>query len=323
MKIGLLTDALGHLSRNETLKWCAGAGLDLVELGTGGYSDTPHADLAQLISDAASRDRLAGEVADHGLELGAFNVSGNILHPNQAIADKHRADFKATIQLAQQMKVNTVVAMSGCPGGPGGGAWPVFAGGAWLPDMENLWEWQWTESIAPAWQELSVWAASEAPDVQICLELHPGTSIYNASSFDLLRTVTGENVRVNLDPSHFWWQGMDPVTVVDALPGVIGWSHGKDTTLHADRINEHGVLDYRWPATAEVMPWHFSAVGTGHSTQEWATLIEAMVRSGLDSAISIEHEDPTLSPEDGILASLSGIRSALHLRQLQNQGATE
>jgi sugar phosphate isomerase/epimerase len=312
MQIGLLTDAFEHLPRSQALAWCAEHRISQVEFGIGGYSPAPHASLAELSASAAARDALAGELAGHGVTLGALNVSGNPLHPDPAVGGKHDADLRATLELAQQLGVPRVVAMSGCPGGPGGGGWPVFAGGAWLPDMEGLWDWQWRERIGPYWRELSRWAASAAPDVRICLELHPGTSVYNAESFLLLREVTGDNVLVNLDPSHFWWQGMDPVTVIGALDGLIGWSHGKDTVIHPARLAMGGSLDFGWPRAAPAdMPWHFCAVGAGHPAPEWAALVQALQRAGLEDTISIEHEDPDLSPEDGVLASLDGLRQAL------------
>jgi len=312
MQIGLLTDAFDHLNRSQALDWCAGNGISRVEFGTGGYSPAPHASLAELSASAAARDALAGELAGHGITLGALNVSGNPLHPDPAVGGKHDADLRATVELAHQLGVPTVVAMSGCPGGPGGGGWPVFAGGAWLPDMEGLWDWQWRERIGPYWRELSRWAAAAAPGVRICLELHPGTSIYNAESFLLLREVTGDNVLVNLDPSHFWWQGMDPVRVIGALDGFIGWSHGKDTLIDPARLAMTGSLDFGWPRAAPAdMAWHFCAVGAGHPAPDWVALVQALQRAGLTDTISIEHEDPNLSPEDGVLASLEGLRQAL------------
>jgi sugar phosphate isomerase/epimerase len=166
----------------------------------------------------------------------------------------------------------------------------VFAGGAWLPDMEGLWDWQW-ERIAAYWRELSAFAAAEAPDAVVCLELHPGTSIYNAESYRRLREVTGPNVRVNLDPSHFFWQGIDPLVAVEELGDAIAFVHGKDTLLHPDRIARHGVLDFRWPADAETMPWHFAAVGAGRPVEAWAELLRALADVGYDGVVSIEHED--------------------------------
>jgi sugar phosphate isomerase/epimerase len=308
--IALLTDALEHRPLDDIAAWCAGRGITGLEIGVGGYSPAPHADLAALQAQR-ERDALLARVAARECKIVALNASGNPLHPDPAIRSAHDAALRGAVRLAAALGVPRVIAMSGCPGGPGGGAWPVFAGGAWLPDMEGLWQHQWAHEIAPYWRALSPWAAEVAPGVDICLELHPGTSIYNAASFVLLAEVTGENVKVNLDPSHFWWQGIDPVTTVRALDRRIGFVHGKDTLVHPERVALHGVLDFRWPAAADTMPWHFCAVGRGRPEQEWRALFAALRDVGYDGPVSIEHEDPTLPAEAGIEASLEGLRAAL------------
>jgi len=312
MRCGVFTDGLGHLSLEAAAAWCAERGVGELELGVGGYSPAPHLDLERLLADGTARDELLRTVDGAGCRLSALNASGNPLHPDAAVSTAHDRALRGAIRLAGLLGLDTVVAMSGCPGGPGGGAWPVFAGGAWLPDMEGLWEWQWAERIAPYWQELGAWVAAEAPGVRICLELHPGTSIYNPESFQLLRAVAGEHVLVNLDPSHFWWQGIDPAVAVARLHGCIGFAHGKDTTVHAERVAQNGVLDFLWPSAApETRSWHFSAVGAGHDDETWRGLVAALRRAGYDGLVSVEHEDPLLAPEAGIEASLAGLARVL------------
>ena len=311
--LSVLTDALGHMSLREALRWCAGHGVAGVEFGVGGYSPAPHLAREPLLADAGARRDLIGTVAEANLEIVALNASGNPLHPDPEIAEEHAQALRDAVVLAGELDVRRVVAMSGCPGGPGAygsGSWPLFAGGAWLPDMEGLWPQQFEQSIAPFWQEFSDWAKAAAPDVLVCLELHPGTSIYNAESFARLREVTSDQVAVNLDPSHFWWQGIDPVATIERLDGAVAFVHGKDTLLHPDRIAVHGVLDFRWPAEPETMPWHFCAVGRGRPLSEWSALLRTLDRHGYHGPISIEHEDPNLEAEAGIEASIIGLRAA-------------
>jgi sugar phosphate isomerase/epimerase len=283
--VALLTDALAHRSLEDVVAWCGERGIGGLEIGVGGYSSAPHV------------DSLSAEV-----DVVAFNASGNPLHPDPAVALAHDGALRRALTLAAEMGVPRVVAMSGCPGA---GHWPVFAGGAWLPDMEGLWDEQWP-TIAEYWRGLSAWAPA---GVDICLELHPGTSIYNAASFARLADVVGDNVKVNLDPSHFWWQGIDPVATVRALAGRIGFVHGKDTLVHPGRVALHGVLDFRWPG--DDMPWHFAAVGRGRPVAEWRALFGALADAGYAGPVSIEHEDPDLDAEAGIEASLDGLRAAL------------
>jgi sugar phosphate isomerase/epimerase len=312
LRSGVFTDGLTHLSLRDAAAWCAERNVLDLELGAGGYSAAPHLDLHTLLRDATARDELLRTIEGAGCRLSALNASGNPLHPDPESSAAHDAALRGAVQLAALIGVDRVVAMSGCPGGPENGSWPIFAGGAWLPDMEGLWEWQWRERISPYWRELSEWASREAPEVNICLELHPGTSIYNPASYLALREVTHGNVLVNLDPSHFWWQGIDPIRAIAALNGCIGFSHGKDTTLHHERIATDGVLDFLWPSSQPAArPWHFSAVASGHDSPSWSLLVGALRRSGYDEVISIEHEDPLLEPEEGIDASLAALARVL------------
>src|SRR5205807_10464704 len=122
------------------------------------------------------------------------------------------------------------------------------------------------------------------------------------------------NVRVNLDRSHFWWQGIDPVRTVQELGEDVAFVHGKDTLVYPERVALHGVLDFRWPGTADEMPWHFCAVGEGRSDAEWVSLLQALQDAGYDGVISVEHEDPRYSPEDGIERSIAGILRAQSAR---------
>jgi len=311
VNVGLFTDALSHRTLADVLTWCGEREIAAVELGVGGYSSAPHADLSNLLVERSARNELIRATADAGVTVAALNVSGNPIHPDERVAAKDDSALRGAVELAELLGVSRVVAMSGCPGGPGGGGWPIFAGGAWLPDMVGLWEWQLTERIEPYWRAISGWAAEMGPNVSICLELHPGTSIYNAESYHRLRQVTGPNILVNLDPSHFWWQGIDPLQAIDDLAGSIGYAHGKDTRLLPKNIARHGVLDFRWPSAAGGTPWHFAAVGTAHSAEEWRQLLDALRRAGYDDVVSIEHEDPRYEPEAGIDASVEGLLAAM------------
>ena len=86
--------------------------------------------------------------------------------------------------------------------------------------------------------------------------------------------------------------------------------HGKDTLLHPDRIAMHGVLDFRWPADADTMPWHFCAVGRGRPVCRVGGAARAhSPTTATTGPISIEHEDPNLEPEAGIDASIAGLTS--------------
>ena len=294
----------------DALRWCAERGIAHIEIGVGGWKQADHLDLDALLRDARERDRLQGELREHGLVLSCVNAAGNPLHPDPAVGEQHAALLRGAVELAALLGCDRVVTMSGCPGGRDGGSTPVFASWPVVPDDETLWEWQLEHRLAPFWRELSAWAAAAAPEVMICLELHAGASAYNPASFARLREAAGPNVGVNLDPSHFWWQGMDPLAVIDEVGPAIGFAHGKDTLVHPDRVRRNGLLDLAFPVDPDTASWHFCAVGSGHDDATWAALVAALRSAGYDGVVSIEHEDPRVTPEEGIETSLAALRRA-------------
>jgi sugar phosphate isomerase/epimerase len=308
----VFNDGLAHLSRAEAFAWCAGEGLEAIEMGVGGWAKAPHQlPLDDLLRDAAGRDRLLGELADHGLALSCVNAAGNPLHPDPAVGERHAALLRGAIELAGLLGVDRVVTMSGSPGGRDGSRMPVFAPWALTPDDEPLWNWQYEQRLAPFWRQLGAWARDTAPGVVICLELHAGASAYSPLSYLRIAESGGSNVGVNFDPSHFWWQGIDPLRVLDEVGDRVAFSHGKDTLLHADRIARDGVFDFRFPVDPETAPWHFASVGSGRGVEEWSRLLSALRASGYDGDVSIEHEDPRVDAEQGIRESHAALREAL------------
>lgn len=322
MRLGLFTDGLAHLTRREAFAWCAAHELTDVEMSVGTWGARTHLDLAALLAGGASgsrggnggnaaRDALAKDLDDFGLRLSAVNAAGNPLHPDPAARAAAQSALRGAVELAALLGVDRVVTMAGCPGGRTGGPIGVFGLWSVSNDDESIWAWQMEAEVGPYWHELSQWTAAAAPDVRICLELHPGVSVYSVDTYWALRTFTEANVWVNLDPSHFWWQGADPVRVIESLDGAIGWSHGKDTTLYPDRVAVRGVLDHAFPPDPATSSWHFSAVGDGHDVTTWRAIIRALQAAGHDGVVSIEHEDPSLTPEECIARSAKTLAEAV------------
>ena len=312
LRIGVFNDGLAHLTREEAFAWCADEGLDAIEMGVGGWARAPHQlPIDALLRDRAERDRLSGQLAEHGLALSCVNAAGNPLHPDPSVGERHAAALRAAVELAALLGVERVVTMSGCPGGRDGGPAAVFSPWALSADDESLWNWQYEHRLVPFWREFGAWSRDTAPAVTICLELHAGASAYSPGSYLRIAEAGGANIGVNFDPSHFWWQGIDPLRVLDEIGDRVAFSHGKDTLLYADRIARDGVFDFRFPVDPDTAPWHFASVGSGRGIEEWSALLAALRAVGYDGDISIEHEDPRVEAERGIRDSHTALRAAL------------
>ncbi len=306
MRLGVVTEPLCGRPLNEVLAWLKRAAPEVtdLELVAGGYGPTDHCDRQGLLGDARRREAWLAEIREHGFRIAALNASGNPLHPYRTIAARHDAELRETIRLAALLGVDRVVAMAGLPeAGERGGEIPHFAAGGWLPYLEGVFEWQWERRVAPYWTELCEFARQEHPRLLICLELHPGTCVYNVETFERAAAL-GANIAANLDPSHFFWQGMDALAVVQAIGPRIGHAHAKDVAFNREALALNGLLDHRWPREPAALPWRFAAAGRVHDGEWWAELVAALGPTPARS-LSIEHEDPLEPVEEGIAHSSS------------------
>jgi sugar phosphate isomerase/epimerase len=297
----VVTEAFANKSLNQVMDWLVAnaPAVTALELGAGGYAPTGHCDVAGLLRDASARQRWLNEIAARGLRVAALNVWGNPLHPDKAIATQHDADLRDAVRLAAMIGVDRVVALAGCPPGATGDRTPHFAGGGWLPYLESIHEAQWNEAVEPYWSAVAEFAAREHPQLLICLELHPGTVVYNVETFDRIAAL-GDSIAANIDPSHFFWMGMDPIAVVEAIGDRAGHCHGKDVEFAKRNLALNGLLDRRWPRPPDEMPWNFAVVGRGRDAAWWRGFAGELAKSTRVHTIAIEHEDPFVAPELGI-----------------------
>jgi sugar phosphate isomerase/epimerase len=300
-RIGVVTEAFANRTLVDVMDWLvqeAPSVTDL-EIGTGGYAPTGHCDMPRLLRDSAARKSWLHEISTRALGIGALNVWGNPLHPDPAVAKKHDADLRDTIRLAAMLGVDRVVALAGCPAGAPGDVTPHFAGGGWLPYLEGIHEAQWESTVEPYWLEIAEFVTDEHPQLLVCLELHPGTAVYNVETFNRIAGL-GDAIAANIDPSHFFWMQMDPLAVIDRIGDRAGHCHGKDVVFSQDHLAVNGLLDRRWPRPPEEMPWNFAVVGRGKAQRWWHGFVGALAARGRVHTIAIEHEDPLVAPEIGV-----------------------
>jgi sugar phosphate isomerase/epimerase len=301
VRLSVVAEAFLDRSLAELLEWLANAAPEItgLELGSGGYAPHPHCDRSELLGSAQARTRWSNAIAAGGFDVVALNAWGNPLHPDAEVANRHDSDLRDTIRLAAQLGVDRVVALAGAPAATPGDHTPHFAGGGWLPYLEGIYESQWERVAVPYWSQLSELARAEHPELLICVELHPGTLVYNLETFSRL-TALGPNLVANVDPSHFFWQQMDTEAVIGALAGRIGHAHAKDVRFNQRVLATSGLLDHRWPAATSEVPWSFATVGHGHDARWWSEFVGWLTRAG-GCSVAIEHEDPDVPAEVGVV----------------------
>jgi sugar phosphate isomerase/epimerase len=115
-----------------------------------------------------------------------------------------------------------------------------------------------------------------------------------------LRTIAGNAVGCNLDPSHMFWQGIDPIAAVRLLGDAIYYVHAKDTQMYVGNLPLTGVLDTKPYTDERHRSWIFRTCGYGHGAEWWREFVSTLRMFGYDYVLSIEHEDTLLSPEEGL-----------------------
>ena len=305
MQLGVFTPVFGKLAFPDMLAAVSALRhVSAIELGTGGWPGRDHLDPDGLLACPTDAATFRQRVTDAGLSISALSCHGNPLHPDAGRAQADDATFRTTVRLAERLKVPVVVTFSGCPGDSAEARHPNWVTTPWPPEFLDVLDWQWEQRALPYWQEAAAFAANHG--VKVALEPHPGFLVYNVETALRLRAAAGPNLGVNFDPSHFWWQGIDPVASIRALGPAIFHVHAKDIALNPATVAVNGVLDTKSYRRLDERSWLFRTVGWGHDELAWKGIASALRLAGYDHVMSIEHEDALASVDEGV-------RSAVHL----------
>ena len=297
MRVGVFTPLLSKVPLDAVLKKLAELDIHTVELATGNYVGDAHCKLSMLDNPSALAD-FKKLLNDHGVSISALSCHGNALHPSQELARQHSEVSRKTILLAEKLGVPVMVDFSGCPGDSRTSIAPNWITCPWPPDFRTVLDWQWNDVVAPYWTEHARFAADHG--VKIAVEMHPGFVVYNPETLLRLRSIAGKNVGCNYDPSHLFWQSIDPVGAVRLLQDAVFHVHAKDTQLYPANLVRTGVLDAKPYTDERNRAWIFRTCGYGHGAEFWSELISTLRMFGYDHVISIEHEDSLLSPGEGL-----------------------
>jgi sugar phosphate isomerase/epimerase len=209
--------------------------------------------------------------------------------------------------LAEKLGISVVVDFSGCPGDSPHAKAPNWVTCPWPPEYLKVLDWQWNEVVAPYWSEHGKFAADHG--VKIAIEMHPGFVVYSPETMLKLRSVAGHSVGCNFDPSHLFWQSIDPIAAVRVLQDAIFHIHAKDTQIYGSNLPRTGVLDTKPYTEERARGWIFRTCGYGHGAEWWGEFISTLRMFGYDNVLSIEHEDSLLSPEEGLTKAANFLNS--------------
>lgn len=310
MKLGVMNPVLNSYTFEEALKYLSSLGVEEMEIGAGGFPGDNHLKPTELIENPAKAEEMKALMAKYGISISAIACHGNPLHPNKEIAEKFDTQFKNAILAAELLGVKTIIGFAGCPGDCEQSKYPNWVTCPWPDDFTEILNWQWNEKVIPYWKETAAFAKAHGIE-RIAFEMHPGFVVYNPETCLRLRAAVGDIIGANVDPSHLFWQGIDPVEAIKALSGAIYHFHAKDTKIDARNTSVNGVLDTKSYGDILGRSWLFRTVGYGHGKEVWNNIISALKSVGYDGSISIEHEDALMSPEEGLEKAIAFLKDVL------------
>src|SRR5699024_5118783 len=141
------------------------AGLDSVEIGTGGNPGDEFCPLDELLESEDKRKAYLEKVHERGLTISAFSCHNNHIAPNPKEAQETHETFMKTVNLASLMCVFVVYTFSGTAGCDKKESYPNLAVTPWPNAYKDIWNWQWEKKLIPYWKEQ--WKLAEDYGVKI------------------------------------------------------------------------------------------------------------------------------------------------------------
>jgi sugar phosphate isomerase/epimerase len=204
----------------------------------------------------------------------------------QGVQERAAEEMMATVRTAQKLGVTVVGGFTGSP------LWSQVVG---YPSLS-------ADRVTAGLREF---ARQWAPILDVCaecgvryaFEVHPGQVAFDLYSSEMvLDALNGrEEFGFTFDPSHFHWQGVDPVEFLRRFPDRIYHVHIKDAVLQLNGRN--GILGSYLPYGDPRRGWDFRAPGRGGI--DWEAVIRALNDIGYDGPLTVEWKDAGIQRDYG------------------------
>jgi sugar phosphate isomerase/epimerase len=141
--------------------------------------------------------------------------------------------------------------------------------------------------------------------------MHPNDVLHNPAALLRLNAEIGPVIGCNFDPSHLFWQGIDPIEAMRAVAPLMYHVHAKDTQILPHVVRVNGVLDAKPFSELDRRAWDFRTVGYGHGETFWRDFVSVLRAMGYDDVVSIEHEDQYMDPLEGLEKAVVLLKSVV------------
>ena len=310
MRIGVYTNQYGDIDFDAFLTRATAMGAQTVELGVGGmYATGKHCAAEVLLNDSTELNKFQELLKRHNVEISAFGVHGNPVHPNPDIAKREISDFKRACLLAEKLGVDRFNVMSGLPAAGPKDEYPNWICNPWPDELQDGVRYQWEQCLIPYWSWATCFAREHGVQY-LNIEAHPGMAVYNVETLLKLHNAVGDGIACNFDPSHLIWHGdVDVYEVILALGKLIKHAHGKDVYVNRPHVRVNGILTSNDFKDYAHRPWTFRSPGYGSNPNLWKDIMFAFSVIGYDNVISVEYEDWHMDKMDALNRSLQTLKT--------------
>ena len=311
--ITLVTAQWADMPLERLVKLVKEWGFDGLELACWGV----HVDVVKAAEDDGYVRQLRDLLEQNGLSLVALaaHLTGqavadkiiderhkSILPPRlwgdgdpEGVRQRAAEELKATAHAAAALGVNVVTGFTGSP------IWHVLA--MFPPVPPEMIE-QGYQEFADRWNP--VLDVYDQAGVKFALEVHPGEIAYDF--WTTRRTLDALGNRpafgINFDPSHLYWQMLDPVEFVYAYGDKIYHMHVKESVRNLNGRN--GIIASHLFFGDHRRGWDFVSPGRGGVPFE--RIFRALNDVGYKGPLSIEWEDNGMNRELGAPEALELVR---------------
>lgn len=278
LQLGFVSAILPDLTLEEVADFAKEAGYSTVEVmcwpkgkAERRYAGVTHIDVVGFTKKEAAR---ANEIfASRGLTISALGYYPNPLVADAAEAKVYAEHIKAMIKAAELLGLTTV---------------NTFIGRDQTKSVDENWP-----RFLKTWQPIVSFAADRG--IRIGIEHCPmlfsrdewpgGKNLATSPAIwrRMFNDIKGDNLGLNLDPSHFVWQMMDISRAIREFGPRIFHAHAKDARLDRDKLAEVGIMAYPLEYHTPKLP--------GLGDVNWGEFFGALTDSGYQGPVCVEVED--------------------------------
>jgi sugar phosphate isomerase/epimerase len=219
----------------------------------------------------------------------------------EGVRQRAAEDIKNTARVAAKLGVDTVIGFTGSK------IWKYVA---MFPPVDDAWVQAGYQDFADRWNPII--DVFDEVGVRFAHEVHPSEIAYDYWTTVAMLDAIGHRpgFGLNFDPSHFVWQGLDPVGFLFDFADRIYHVDCKDVKVRMNN-GRNGRLSSHLPWADLRRGWDF--ISTGHGDVPWEDIFRALNSIGYDRVISIEWEDAGMDRLIGAPEALSFVRNLLEI----------